>query len=387
MASPSSTSSSKQGPWGRVRWARAPWAAMAAVVMIVGLDSLVLGWDGPWERLVERAPAQGGLRGLVAERIGQKTVRDRPADHLGFFVAGSSRALHGFSFTALTSDDMDRLTLAQIGRPSMGPFEIMSVTEELLRAAPDGIVIFGSEFDTHRPIQVVPKMSNGNLRAIVGLIQDIGPGFTWRQRHDLYRLVAVESLYAYRYRDLLGATALNRLRRFPTDDERFAKGTNPPAASLNINPLNSPEYRARRDETYRRLRPRLPEDSVKYRAQVRQIFNIQRGPHVDIQESQLRRAVETFTASDVAVLIVEAPLHPIAEEIYDVDLRQDFLTFASELAEDPGVSFLPLDPNDPFTAEDFKDLTHLNRPGGERLTRRILDTFVPILEARAQEDR
>ena len=365
MASPSST----------FNFRRLPWAALSALVAVLLLDSLILGFDGPWERLAEHAPHRGGLRGLVAERIGQKHVRDRQSNQTGVFVAGSSRALHGFSFSALNAEERALTAFAQIGRPSMGPFEIYSATDEMLRAEPDAVVVFASEFDTHRPVQIIPKMTNGNLSAIAGLVADIGPSYTWSQRHNLYRLCLVDQLYSYRYRDLLGATTLNRFRRFPVPGERFESDEKPPAESLNIDPLNNREHQIRREQAYRRLLPRLPEDSVKYRSQVRQIFNIRRGPHVDIQQSQLRRAVRTLAEHGVAVLIVEAPLHPMAAEIYDTSIRTDFLHFAAELATSPEVHFLALDDVDPFSADDFQDLTHLSRAGAERFTRRILDAL------------
>lgn len=368
MANPSSTSSSERK--GVKAW---PWALLIAALTIWIVDGLALGVDGPWPWLMKHSPPRGGQRGVVMERLSQKEIRDRPAETRGVFVAGSSRALHGFDRNALGLDTERGLMVAQVGRPSMGPFEIHSATADLLRMNPDAVVIFASEFDTHRPIQVVPNRSSGNVTAIVSLMNDIGPGNLWRQRHDIYRLFLVEALHSYRYRDVLGHTILNRFRRFRVDDERFPKGKKPRAGSLNIGATTGKDYRAAQNATYRRLLPQLPEDSVRFRAQVRQIYNIRPGTHVEIQQRQLRRAVEALSRGGVMVLVVEAPLHPLAVEIYDTSLRQEFLDFARALETLPGVTFLPLELHEPFTAEDFMDLTHLNRDGAARFTAPILD--------------
>jgi hypothetical protein len=72
-------------------------------------------------------------------------------------------------------------------------------------------------------------------------------------------------------------------------------------------------------------------------------------------------------SSGIEVILIEAPLHPAAADLYDTRLRDEFLAFASALASDHGARFVGLDAMQPFAESDFFDLVHVNKEGSRKI--------------------
>ena len=96
----------------------------------------------------------------------------------------------------------------------------------------------------------------------------------------------------------------------------------------------------------------------------------------------VRRAVERLRAAGADVILVEAPLSPMAAEYYDATIREEFVAFARDLARDPGVHFVPLERSPRYPEEELIDLVHLKPAGAQKLTAAILGALREILEER-----
>ena len=98
----------------------------------------------------------------------------------------------------------------------------------------------------------------------------------------------------------------------------------------------------------------------------------------------LRRAVQRLRVAGAEVIIVEAPLSPLAAKYYDPTIRDDFVAFAHGLERESGVRFVPLDLSATYPEEDFKDLMHLKPAGARELTAVILRAVQEVLEEREE---
>ena len=374
MDNPSSTSNSRDATQIR----RLPLAFLIAVAMVLIADSWVLGVHGPWKTVVDRMEHGGPLAGIVYDRLALRWVLERKDHQVGAFVIGSSRALHGFKSVHMGPETRKQMVLQKIAHPSVGPFEIRSMADEVLDVEPDAVVIIASEFDTHRPIWIVPKMTFGSFSAIRDFALETGARFSFNFRNNLYRLGMVAALNSYRYRDVLGASHFDRISTFELD-ERFPQKSTPRASSINFGKEPDPQRTKARHQLYRKMLPQFPEDSARYRTELAQIFSIRRGSHPKIQENLIERAIRRFRAAGTEVILAEAPLHPLSSQIYDTSIRQDFLDFAKRMETDHGTHFIPLESSGPFPAEDFLDLTHLKGDGSKRFSTKIIQTLHQVL--------
>jgi hypothetical protein len=93
----------------------------------------------------------------------------------------------------------------------------------------------------------------------------------------------------------------------------------------------------------------------------------------------LRRSVEILRAEGAEVIVIEPPLYPGVEALYDASIRDDFLAFARELAMDEGVYFVPLEAGPEYGKEDFGDLTHLDMGGASKFTRLVISLLREVL--------
>jgi hypothetical protein len=263
----------------------------------------------------------------------------------------------------------------------MDPFVILSLVDESVEAGADAVVLLLSQFDTHRPLRIepLPAKSSASLVALGDLVAAAGPGFAWRIRDSLYRIVAASALHAYRYRDLLGRTGLNRTRHFELDDRLESTGfalMRGPAALGE--PRDDALGREEKTELLARLSPRL---RTKAPRQFGWFSETRRGEHARVQMILVRRAVERLRDAGVEVFIVECPLHPLATQIEEPGTREEFVVLASQLASETGAHFLPLEAMEPYASEDFNDLLHLGPGGAERLTAAVLSTLREKLPA------
>lgn len=182
---------------------------------------------------------------------------------------------------------------------------------------------------------------------------------------------------SYRYRDVLGRAGLDKARRFSLGARLPAQRLQPPRPAI-AGGAPTPLPRARLRRFTAALPERIPQSAV--RAEVQQIRSITRGEHARVQMALVRRGVRALRAAGVAVIVVEAPLHPEAGALYDTSIRTEFLDFAASLVNDYGVRFIPLEESGPFADSEFRDLTHVRGKGTVKLTRTILAAVRDVLD-------
>ena len=371
MDSRSSTSSSR---------ARAlPWAGLLAAALLLALDAGVLGTRGPWAVLAERVRGAGAApSGVANDRLALREVRSAPPERPRVFVLGSSRAAAGFD-AEVARHAFPGVAFARLGHPGVDPFVMRSMAEEVIASHAAAAVLVLSEIETHRPLRLEPIPGPGasavSLAAVADLLAETGPGFAWRNRESLYRLLVSSALRGYRYRDVLRHAGLLDLIEFPLATGRLSR---PAPAMLGMHPIAlgedfrnpvTPPLRRRLAEVLAALPRRwriaaLPEVDI--------LREVTPGIHVDVQLALVRRTVERLREAGVGVVVVEAPVHPAGAAVYPPRLGADFRAFGENLAADPGVVFVPLDAMEPFEESDFKDLLHTSPQGSEKLTNGIV---------------
>lgn len=327
----------------------------------------------PWEwiasRLPERSEAHGGVaRDHVALARLERARADRPR----VAVLGSSRAEAGFE-PDLDRDAFSGVALAKLAHPGMMPFEIRALIGERLESDVDVAVIVLSEIETHHPIWLRAFLSWGNASALIELVRAGGIGFVRDRATDLYRLAFATLSSFYRDRDLLRRAGLDagwafpipaRLRRAPDPEDALTGRYEP------VNPLSE----ADRTGLERAVRANLTDRGALLAAlELAQLRSLARGAHVRIQLDLLRSGVARLRAAGVEVILVEPPVFPPAQVLYDPALRDDFVEFATSLAADLGVRFVRREAQPAFGPRDFLDFTHLNRVGAGKLTRVIAE--------------
>ncbi len=338
------------------------------------LDVAVLGYGGPWRRILQRVGLTNPASHITArERVW--LANGSPEGKKVAVVLGTSRGMAGFSEPLIERETVG-WDVVKLARPGHLAFQTRSLIEELVDAKPDVVVLPISEFDTHRPVRIEPVSgrATANMGAIVDLVRAGGPEFAWTNRSTLLRLLAASSFRTYRFRELLGLAGVHDLRRFPREgyDER-AKGvgllTGPDSIAFwdgEELPVSEERLEAIAREFQGPLAPTVRT------LQIPMVREITAGTHAPIQSHLIRRGVERLQEAGIEVVIVETPLHPATRELYDSGLRAEFLELANGLDEMPGVTFLSLDEVGPFGAEDFGDVLHLGRSGQERISRAIL---------------
>jgi hypothetical protein len=367
----SSTSSSR---------ARAlPWAGILAAALLLALDASVLGTRGPWAALSVRVRGAGAApSGVANDRLALREVRSAPPERPRVFVLGSSRAAAGFDAEVAQGAFPDA-AFARLGHPGVDPFVMRSLAEEVIASRAVAAVLVLSEIETHRPLRLEPIPGPGasavSLAAVADLLAETGPGFAWRSRESLYRLLVSSALRGYRYRDVLRRAGLLNLIEFPLDPDRLSR---PAPAMLGMhrialgedfrNPV-TPAMRRRLAEVLAALPRRwqiaaMPEVDI--------LREVTPGIHVEVQLALVRRTVERLREAGVVVVVVEAPVHPVGAALYPPELRADFRAFGESLADTPGVVFVPLEEMEPFAERDFKDLLHTGPQGSEKLTNGIV---------------
>jgi hypothetical protein len=292
-------------------------------------------------------------------------------------IAGSSRADNGFR-ADIAADRMPAVTFARLAHAMQDPITLRSLAPRIAGAGVDVVILILSETDTHRPVRIepVPAKSTADLDTLTELMQEGGLAFSIRNRVALYRVGLGWLSNTYRFRDILGRSVLNHLREFPLDD-RLEPSRKPILRGRAALGRPSPERLPRSEE--RTLLAPLPQRLRKYGNQLGWFTETTRGEHARVQMALIRQAVAQLRESGAQVIIVEGPVHPIAADLQGPHAKQEFRAFASELASDPGVRYLPLESMPPFTTDDFVDLLHLNQAGGEKLTAVTLPVLRRVL--------
>jgi hypothetical protein len=371
----------------RSRGWRAFLSFAAAIAAVVVVDVGLLGARGPWEAIDIAVSECGAPCRIVRNKtFAERELADlrRVSPHLWkVVIVGSSRAGAGFVPQAVPRSHPARrvLHLAKAAIPSAEPYAMFSLATRLGRDDIDEVVLYLSEFDTHRPPYLVPGLGYGGLEAFFELARLGGMRLSYEHHDDLMRLAAAAISNIYRHRDVIQAL-ISTTSLSPgftvIDDESIVGGGFRNALAMRVpdeDILPWDEFETIRAEIRETFPGPVPPGPFN------QIRAIVPGEHVELQKNLVRSAVETLVARKIRVLIVESPIHPAGDRLFDVALREDFRAFAVELTRQEGVEFFSLDRLPAFTEEEFGDLTHLTREGGTRHTRAIVDHLATRVRA------
>lgn len=387
MDNPSSTSSSRSTSGsGSARGGHA-WAGILAAALVFALDAILLGPWGPWAALAERTRDAGAApAGVAADRRAIQALSGAPADRRRVVVMGSSRAAAGFALE-IAENALPEVVFAKLGHPGVDPFVLRGLAESVIDAGADAAVLVLSEIETHRPVRLEPipgpGASGASLAPLIDLLSETGPGFAFRNRDSVMRWVASTALRGYRYRPILRGAAIADLVDFPLDAQRL--GAEPLTLMLAHRvalggPFRNPVSQRQRTRLARVLEtlPRrlliaaLPEVDI--------LREVTPGIHVAVQLGLVRRTVARLRATGIAVVLVEAPVHPVAAELYSAKLPAEFREFAAGLARSPGIEFVPLTAMESFEASDFNDLLHTGPRGAKKLTAGMIRGLMRVWE-------
>ena len=350
-------------------------AGFLALVLFIVTDFFLFGFSGPWAILQPRA--KGAVpRGIVSDQLEFRRLRDAPEAQHRAIVVGSSRANTGFQ----RPGDQPHLIFGKIAHAGIGVFQIRSLVDEALDLKVDTMVMVLSEFDLNIGVTANPQTSFRSFSAIRDLAAEAGAATCFEHRVAFYRLAAAAFLNSYRFRRVLHSAFVDDLRRFRLADR--VPGVESASALRELvrggkrRPLDS-QNKAR---IKARIRGAFPHLSARGVGMVfNQIHRISRGSHSEVQAGLLRRAVRRLVEAGVKVVIAEAPVHPLAVEIYDPTIRKEFVALAANLESQFGARFIPLETSGPYEPEDFKDMTHLAGSGGAKLTAAIVATVDDML--------
>lgn len=357
---------------------RLPIAALLSVALLLISDHLVLGPGGPWPFITAQVPLGDGVsKGVARDRVQLQMSRARPAEEKSVFVVGTSRARAGFQ-RRFAMEVASSLSFFGLTHAMLDPFVTLSLAPEIVEAGADVVVLYLSDFDTHRPLRIdpIPAKSSNSPHALVEVFANAGPAFAFENRTLLYRITVSSWLHSYRFRDLLAQTPLSALRAFPLP-RRLVERSQPTARGPAV--LESPFANSLSEVERARFVARLPTELKRHAVrQLPFLTEIQKGEHSRIGMGIVRRTVTVFRDSGVEVLIVECPLHESRGWLRDAGTRPEFLSLGRSLAEQEGVHFLPLEALPNFQSGDFSDLLHLNQKGANRLTAALVTALEEI---------
>ncbi len=341
------------------------------------MDAWALGLGGPWDFFSERMNNEHPMeRGVVSDRVEFARLAAEASDNPLVAVMGSSRA-HASMHTHLLKKAAPGIEVAALAHAGMHPFEIRGALDEVLALEPELVVILISEFDTHRPLRLMPQTSPGSFAALRELASQVGGDFVWEQRTTFLQVALASVVDLYRYREVFHVAGVEDYRMFSHPAAPRGQGVLKIPYLLEGNaPLDM-----NMDEELQQLELVYPHLSLRARkAGMTQCQSITRGPHATVQMFLLRKAVVRARSKGVRVLLVEGPLAPATKGFYDNSIRTDFLELAQELSQEEGVLFLALEESGPFPQEIFADLTHLNREGAQQMSAAVGRRVANLLE-------
>jgi len=350
-----------------------PLAGLAALLLILLIESEVPDAPGLWELMAERGGQLGLIeRGVLSDRLELIRLSPQATRPVALYVLGTSRAQQAIREVDALGVPVD---YAMLTHPGMQPFEMLNIAEDVVASDPDIVVLVASAFDTHRPLSLGAQTAPGSVAALVDLLRAVPPRFAWEHREVMLELLLCGLLDSYRFRDLYTGAGLGRWRYF---------GGTPPGDGITrgLTPLVSHTLvdMDRALAQTRELFPFVPDRSLLQ--EIRLVQGVTVGTHVPIQRALLRRTCEVLSGSGCDVVLVEGPLHPLADRYHDASVRRHFLAFADELQRDLGVRVLTLEQSGPFVSDDFADLTHLSERGSEKLVAVLRETLAPLAAER-----
>ncbi|MFT7462933.1 MAG: hypothetical protein ACI9EF_001275 [Pseudohongiellaceae bacterium] len=407
MVPPSSTSSSRPEHSSVDRPAALPFgglpvAGFLAVLLVLATDRWVFADIGFWQRIEELVNSQVSLNsGVVRDRIALDAISHSDEERLQACVMGTSRARRGLLPYWITPRVQDRFDMFYIAHAGMQPFEIRSMVAELIESGVDVVVLSLSEFDTHRPLKITAATGAGSFAALFDFWRFTGLAAVRRSRLDVLRLCTSALLQSYRFRQVERSAGLSELLGF----RRPGSGAGPSGIGLGYaigadglpgmpeqeGPGGYTVYGMAWSLFYRladELSERFPDLSLNARrAELRQVVSIAKGVHAGVQMAFLRETADRLNEAGIDVLILELPIYPGVAGYYDTSTREEFLSFARELAQAELVHFVPLNDADPIPDELFVDLTHVTNKGSQRLSNTLVEGLLTIADERDARER
>jgi hypothetical protein len=364
---------------------RVPWAGLLALLLVLALDRAVLGTTGPWDDIASRLPPFPVRRAAVA--------RDRVAFHKlaalddaqpRVFALGSSRGNWGFKPALVPTPLLGNAHVTRFAHALIFPFEMLSLSYEILDHDPDAVVFLISEMDTHIPLYLPRGSPSVAARALGNLTMELPPGVALREWKPLLDVSLDSLLLALRYRVVLRGAGVDALRSFSLD-ERLREGRGArtrPARVLDDGDavvVPAERWAAIRNDLVSREGGRSRRSANE---QMEWVGEIKRGEHARVQMALLESAVALLAREGVAVILVEPPLDPLTADLYDVSTRGEFLEFAARMQERHGARFVPLERIGRFPSAEFSDLVHLGPQGARKFTRAVLTAVHHVLRQR-----
>ncbi len=358
-----------------------PWGGLLAALLLWALSSVLLGPGATWPFLrghmsIAHPMEQGLVNDRLATARARRTFKKTPL----VVVLGTSRANAALKPSALeaAAPGIEAVSFAHAG---MQPFELRGLADEIEPLGADLAVLLASEFDTHRPLRLMPQTAPGSLVALRDLTGLLEPAFVWEHRTTFLQLLLSSVVPVYRYREVFAVAGASELRSFPSPT---GEATSTPEATFLLQ--GKAPLLMHIQKELDRIATLFPSMSRKQAiAELRQCRSITDGPHADVQMELLRLTVKALRSAGTRVLLVEGPLSPSTLGYYDPSLRQEFVALALDLVQDEGVRFLPLEETGPLPIEAFRDLTHLSRPAAQEFGSYVGQCVGDILEVPVSE--
>ena len=346
------------------RRSNVPWAGFAAILILLALDSFVFGRLGPHERIVSGV-RNGSL--LARERLmaASEVEPTRPR----VVTVGSSQMDY-----ALTQRSAERLApdleFVEAAAAAMNPLSERSIVGPVLTARPALVVIGLSPLDTHSPIRLLQNRDapDASAAALWRVVAIAGPGFALRERNLLFRLLASNAVGAIRYYAAVQALGPRQWRSFALGDELVK----PPLGNTFARVQIGAGPRPFPNSLFERVVETFETGLFAVRG-MRQVNDLQDGPHVEIQTALIEDTIAAYQAAGVPVIVVELPIHPIGDLAQDLENRSEFQRILRHMSERDGFEFVSLAEQPLWLGEEFLDVVHLNEAGAERFTALLVE--------------
>ncbi|GEM_PF-2715397 len=380
-----------------------PVAGVLAAVLVLVLDGWVFGDVRLWQWFDELVESDVSMdSGIIRDQLAFDAMASADDDRVQACVIGTSRARRGLLPMWITPLLQGKVDVSYLAHAGMQPFEVRGLVGEIIDSGVDVAVLSLSEFDTHRPLKLSAATAAGSVGALYDLGRFAGLGLVRREREAFLRVSLAALLEVYRFRQVQRAAGLGELLGFRRPDSGppkssvglgFALGADGlPGEPLAKGADGAMELYGVPQSLYHKvvdqLSGRFPELSLNARrAELRQILSISEGVHAHVQMELLGQTVEALTDAGVDVLLYELPLYPPMGAYYEASTRQEFITFARDLAANERVHFVPQSTDDPVLETEYVDLTHVSNRGSKRLSEALVSALLDVVERREADGK